>query len=203
MATIGNQHLHRLLNYFGILLAGVFFLVVLEGCDEDSGGDDDPIDIHPVDSTKYYPGCVEAPADTLGQTGCYDMFMVKYLDSIPTQAISITIDTSLIDIGVLCEQFTLPQEGILVELLTKKDAPDSIYFYFCKGINNVLVAEPYSDPLISGMLTIGASSNWDERDSTEYFASAILDSASFKSERIDTIIYNTVFYKVPQGWFPL
>lgn len=130
------------MRYILILLVSVYFI----SCDEQ-------------EIEHIYPDGVDKPITIIESSGCGNIFVYQFIDSL--RAIKVSINAKQFNLTKKCQTFSLADLNphILVQLEVAEDSPDSICFNFCndvvhpnQGFNRIIKAT-------SGQLLISVSND--------------------------------------------
>jgi len=152
-----------------------------------------------------YPDGIDKPNKIIESSGCGNIFVYQFIDSL--RAFTISINAKQFTLTQKCQTFNLSDANpnILVQLEVAGDSPDSIYFDFCNDVAYPNHGITKKSKATSGQLLISVSEDnpVNELNHSYYVTIKIKDLRLLNPENDQEIYFgDIVFWNVQVGWLP-
>jgi hypothetical protein len=177
------------MKYILILLISVFFF----SCDEQ-------------EKDFNYPDGIEKPNTIIESSGCGNIFVYQFIDSL--KAFTVSINAKQLNLTKKCQTFDLSDSkpNILVQLEVAGNSPDSVYFNFCTDVALLNQGVTKKIKATSGQLLVSVSEDnpVDELNYNSYYVTIkIKDLRLLDLENNQEILFDDiVFWNVFVGLLP-
>ena len=161
-----------------------------------------------VSETSFeYPDCISKPNDIVESSGCGNIFVYQYLDSL--RILTVSINGNELNLTKKCQTIDLngsnPHSSVVLEIAGND--LDSVYFNYCNDVVYMNMGVSKKFKATSGKLYFSVSEDNPIKDpvwKSSYFVTIrIIDLHLYNQEDDDEIVIDEiVFWDARVGWMP-